>query len=59
MLKLVSIESLEIANSQGVQQSITIVFQRHEILDISKHIVGLYLDGASVNMCIHWCRCFA
>ena len=51
--KFLSIESVEHGNAEGIYQSIKKAFERIGILDLSKHVVGLNVDGAAVNTGIH------
>lgn len=52
-VKYLSIERPENADADGIKQCITKAFERFGIMDFSKKLLGLNLDGAAVNMGIH------
>lgn len=53
VIKFLGVESPEQADAEGLQNSITRAFSRIDIPCFSDRLVGLNVDGASVNVGIH------
>ena len=51
--KYFSIESLSNADAEGIKEAIKTAFARFGISNFTSHLLGLNVDGASVNMGIH------
>ena len=52
-MKFLSIEPANNANAEGIIERIKTAFERIGILDFQKRIMGLNVDGASVNTGVH------
>ena len=52
-LKYFSIESVSNADAEGIQETIKTAFARFGISNFTSRLLGLNVDGASVNMGIH------
>ena len=53
LLKFLSIEAANHANAEGIFECIKTAFEQIGILDFQKRIMGLNVDGASVNTRVH------
>ena len=53
LLKFLLIEPANNTNAEGIIECIKTAFERIGILDFQKRIIGLNLDGASVNTGVH------
>ena len=53
LLKFLSIEPANNANAEGIIECIKTALERIGILDFQKRIMGLNVDGASVNTGLH------
>ena len=53
LLKFLSIEAANHANAEGIIECIKTAFEQIGILDFQKRIMGLNVDGASVNTRVH------
>ena len=52
-MKFLSIEPANNANAEGIIECIKKAFERIGTLDFQKRIMGLIVDGASVNTGVH------
>ena len=52
-MKFLSIEPANNANAEGIIECIKTALERIGILDFQKRIMGLNVDGASVNTGVH------
>ena len=52
-LKYFSIESVTNANAEGIKETIATAFSRFGISNFSSRLLGLNVDGASVNVGVH------
>ena len=49
MLKFLSIEPAKNANTEGIRSCIKEAFERVEVLDLSKKVIALNVDGAALR----------
>ena len=49
MLKFLSIEPAKNANTEGIHSCIKEAFERVEVLDLSKKVIALNVDGAALR----------
>ena len=53
MLKFLSIEPANNANAEGIHSCIKEAFEQVRVLDLSKKVIALNVDGAAVNTGVH------